>query len=118
MSFEIRFLIGLAMTVAVETTVLFVFIRVFWKINSPALSGPRCIFAGMFASCATMPYLWFILPAFVKPYIVMIVAGELCVTVAEAVFYYFVLNISMKRAIVLSVAANGASIVAGLAVLR
>ena len=118
MAYEIQFLINLAITVAVETTVIFVIIRSFWKIGSSVVSNPRCIFAGIFASFATIPYLWFILPAIVKPYIVLVVSGEIGIAVVEAVFYYYILNVSAKRAGVLSAAANGASIVVGLAVFK
>jgi hypothetical protein len=111
MTYELRFLLALAVTVVIETAVIFILLRALFKLRSSTLSNARILFAGIFASFATLPYLWFVLPALVKPYWVQVSAGEAGVFAVEAVFYYFVLNVSAKRAAVLSVIANIASIV-------
>jgi hypothetical protein len=118
MTYEIRFLIALAITVATETTVIFILIRPLWKIAASGLSTLRCLFAGIFASFATLPYLWFVLPAIVKPYQLQVVTGEVGVFVIEAIFYYYVLNLSIRRSAILSFAANAASIVVGIFIFR
>lgn len=118
MTYEIRFLIALAITVVTETTVIFILIRALWKITESGLSTARCLFAGIFASFATLPYLWFVLPAIVKPYQIQVVTGEIGVFVIEAVFYYYVLNLSLRRSALLSFAANAVSIIVGMIIFR
>ncbi|HUI91622.1 MAG TPA: hypothetical protein VLX68_05165 [Chitinivibrionales bacterium] len=118
MSYELRFLLALAVTVVTETAVIFILIRALWKSGASSLSNARILFAGIFASSATLPYLWFILPALVKPYIVQVVTGEIGVVMVEAAFYYFTLNVSAKKAGILSLVANAASIVIGLVIFR
>jgi hypothetical protein len=118
MDYEIRFLIALAITVVTETTVIFVVIRALWKIAASNLSTARCLFSGIFASFATLPYLWFVLPALVKQYQVQVVTGETGVFVIEAIFYYYVLNLSIRRSAILSFAANAVSMIVGMLVFR
>jgi hypothetical protein len=118
MTYEIRFLIDLAITVVTETTVIFILIRALWKIAASGLSTARCLFAGIFASSATLPYLWFVLPAIVKPYQVQVVTGEIGVFVIEALFYYYVLNLSIRRSAILSFVANTVSIIIGICIFR
>jgi hypothetical protein len=116
-SLEARFLISLLVTVAVETAVITCCIRLFFKITSLQLPLRRCLFAGFFASFATLPYLWFVLPVFVHPYPLLVTTGELGVFILEAVAYIFLLDLPFRRTVVLSFAANLASIVVGLLVL-
>ena len=115
-SFELRFLISLAITVAVETAVIMCCIRFWFKISSLQLPVGRCVFAGFFASFATLPYLWFVLPAFVHPYPLQVSAGEAGVFVIEAVAYLFLLNLPFRKTALLSFLANLASIIVGLVV--
>jgi hypothetical protein len=116
-SIEARFLISLIITVAVETTVIICCIRFLFKITSLQLPLRRCLFAGFFASFATLPYLWFVLPAFVHPYPLLVTAGELGVFTVEAVAYIFLLDLPFRKTAVLSFTANLASIFVGLLVL-
>lgn len=118
MTYEIRFLVALAITVIAETTVIFILIRALWKIAASNLSTLRCLFAGIFASFATLPYLWFVLPAIVKPYQLQVATGEIGVFVIEALFYYYLLNLSIRRSAILSFVANAVSIIIGLWVFR
>jgi hypothetical protein len=112
--FEVRFLISLAITVVVETAVIMCCIRFLFKIPSLQLSLRRCLFAGFFASFATLPYLWFVLPAFVHPYPLQVTAGEFGVFIIEAVAYQFLLNLPFRKTVILSFLANLASIIVGL----
>jgi hypothetical protein len=115
-SFELRFLISLVITVAVETAVIIGCIRFLFKIPSLQLPLRRCLFAGFFASFATLPYLWFVLPAFVHPYPLQVTAGEAGVFIIEAVAYLFLLNLPFRKTAILSFLANLASIIVGLIV--
>ena len=116
-SIEARFLISLLVTVVVETAVLICYIRFIFKIASLQLPLRRCLFAGFFASFATLPYLWFVLPAFVHSYPLLVTTGELGVFVVEAVAYIFLLGLPFRKTAVLSFTANLASIIVGLLVL-
>jgi hypothetical protein len=113
-SFDVRFLVSLAITVVVETCVIVCCIRLIFKITALQLPLRRCLFAGFFASFATLPYLWFVLPAFVHSYTVQVTAGESGVFVIEAVAYLFLLDLPLRRTVVLSFLANLASIIVGL----
>jgi hypothetical protein len=118
MMYEIRFLVALAITVVTETTVIFILIRALWKISAAGLSTLRCLFAGIFASFATLPYLWFVLPAIVKPYQAQVVTGETGVFIIEALAYYYLLNLSIRRSVFMSLIANFVSIIIGICIFR
>jgi hypothetical protein len=115
--FELRFVISLVITVITETAVLVCCIRFFFKIGLEKLSTHRCLFAGFFASFATLPYLWFVLPAFIHSYLIEVVIGEAGVYLLEAVAYVYLLNMPFNKSFLLSVLANTASIIVGLLVL-
>jgi hypothetical protein len=112
--YEIQFLEAWASTVAIETVVLFLIIRLWFKIQRVALSDALLLFAGIFCSSATLPYLWFVLPRFLKSYTLLAVVGELLIFLAEAVFYYFVLKIGVRRSLLVSLVCNLASVAGGL----
>jgi hypothetical protein len=113
-SFELRFLISLLITVVVETSVILCCIRFWFKITSSQLPLHRCLFAGFFASFATLPYLWFVLPAFVHSYPLQVISGEIGVFVIEAVAYLFLLDLPLRKTVALSFLANLASVIVGL----
>jgi hypothetical protein len=111
-SYEIRFLFALFSTVLVEEAVALVCRRVSPKSFGDTRYGK---FFGVvaLASALTLPYLWFVLPAFVHSRLVYVVAGELAVFLAEAALYRFLLPVSRRTALALSFAANLASYLAG-----
>jgi hypothetical protein len=113
-SFDVRFLVSLAITVVVETCVIVSCIRLIFKITALQLPLRRCLFAGFFASFATLPYLWFVIPAFVHSYPVQVMAGESGVFVIEAAAYMFLLDLPLRRTVALSFLANLASVIVGL----
>ena len=113
---SIVFLKALALTDAVETVGLFLIIRLWFKIPRPVLSNALLLFAGIYCSATTLPYLWFIVPHLLPrcSYSVFLIVGESLVFLAEAVFYYFVLRIGVVRSLIVSLVCNAASLVAGL----
>lgn len=114
MTYEVDFLIALATTITIEISVLFVMLRVVLRIPQSIVQNDRVIFSGIFASFATLPYLWFILPVLIQERIAFIMIGEVTVTLFEAIFYCFVLNLSFKRAFSVSVICNLVSFISGL----
>jgi len=118
MGYERLFLFSICFTIAVETAVLFLMVRKIYGIDAKKIPGALLFFSGFFASFATLPYLWFLLPAFLKDYWLLVVAGEAGVFLIEAAFYKFTLGIDAKKAIAISAACNAASFFLGLAVVR
>jgi hypothetical protein len=112
--YEIQFLEAWLSTVAIETLVLCLVVRLWFKIQNRVLSNALLFFAGLFCSSATLPYLWFVLPRFLRPYTLLAVGGELLIVLTEAVFYYFVLKLGVRRSLLVSLVCNVASILGGL----
>ncbi len=115
--YEIQFLMALVSTVAIETLVLFLLVRLWFKIPSRVLSNALLLFAGLFCSAATLPYLWFVLPRFLKSYTLLAVVGEVLILLVEAVFYYFVLKLGLRRSLLVSFVCNLASVMSGLLIM-
>jgi hypothetical protein len=113
MAYEIKFLLSLLLTLCIETPVLWIILRVFYKYNKDALPSPMIIFAGFIVSFATLPYVWFIFPFFIRTYLVYMIASECFAFLLESVFYVFILKVSIKRACVLSFLCNAVSFLAG-----
>jgi hypothetical protein len=52
---------------AIETVGLFLIIRLCFKTPRPVLSDSLLLFAGIYCSATTLPYLWFVLPGLLFP---------------------------------------------------
>jgi hypothetical protein len=114
MAYEVKFLVYLGMTICIETAVLYAALRFVYRYGKEALSVRTILFAGIIASFATLPYVWFIVPYFARTYVVFVIAGEGFALIAECVFYCFILRVARIRAFVLSLLCNAASFSAGL----
>ncbi|MDK2830857.1 MAG: hypothetical protein PWQ75_609 [Methanolobus sp.] len=114
MIYEYLFLFSLFLTIIIETSVLFLLIRFYFKIDD--LSNSLLLFAGIFSSFSTIPYLWFLLPQFIDSYQDLALIGEISVFLVEAVIYYFVLKVTVQRALILSFTCNLVSFIVGLMV--
>lgn len=116
MEYEVLFSRALILTILIETIILFIFIKYLFKISKEKIPNSKLIFAGIFASSLTLPYLWFILPYVINDRIYFIIFGELAVFLAESLFYKFYLNISFKKSLILSFICNLVSFGLGLVV--
>ena len=112
--YEIDFLLALVVTILVETIVLFILARKVFKIGTKEVDTPKLIFTGIIASFATLPYLWFVLPAFIFDRITFIILGEGIVFLIEAAIYYFFLTHKVGQALALSLVCNITSVIVGL----
>ena len=112
--YESRFLLALLISVTIETLVLFVMVRIVFKEDKTKFPAALLLFAGILATCATLPYLWFIFPLFLRTKILFVGGGELAVTLVESVIYVFVLRIRFARAVIISIACNASSFLLGL----
>jgi len=117
MLYEYRFLLSLVITVITETVVLDILISIIWEKDYPHISHWRIIFTGVFCSFATLPYVWFVLPVWVKRYWTLTVVAETSVVLVEWLLYGFLLSISKKRALTVSAACNVASYLVGLLII-
>ena len=118
MPMETLFLKALLTTVLTETAALLCVARLLRKKSFTALSTPRLLAAGFFASFATLPYLWFVAPSFIGSYTMLTLVGETGVALLEGLFYYFFLNLRPFPALALSIVCNLVSIVVGLLFFR
>jgi hypothetical protein len=108
-AYETRFLMALVMTIFIEVIVLLLFIRVFYKLEDRGY--PEIIITGILASMITLPYIWFVLPVYIKYHVS---GGELSAIIAEAGIYYWFLKLKFSRALLVSAAANIISFISGL----
>ena len=112
--YEYEFLFSLIFTISIETVVLFYLIRFYFKMDKSQLSNPLLIFSGIICSMATLPYLWFIFPVFLKSRTMFMLIGEIYVALVEAVILSFLLRLEAKKALIASVACNVISFIFGL----
>ncbi len=116
-SYESQFLFSLLLTIAIETAVLFALVRHFFKIGRKKLPSSLLLFAGIIASSATLPYVWFVLPAFAASHSAFVFAAEFFAIAAESAAYFFILKIDFNKALAISFACNAASFLLGVALL-
>ncbi len=108
---ETMFLISLLLTLSIEVPILFIFIRYIFKKNKIPIK--KVIISGFIASALTLPYLWFILPPFIKSTYYLLI-GESLVIAAETLIYFYLLDLDLKRSFVISLVANIVSFLIGL----
>ena len=114
MDYTLEFLKALALTLTMEVPVLFVGVRFVFKLGANKIMNSTLFFAGILASLCTLPYLWFVLPQFISDYALFLAVGELSVFLVEAALYFFILHVSLKRALFLSFICNLISFLLGL----
>jgi hypothetical protein len=114
MLYETRFLLSLLLTLIIEVPIIILLIRHVFKIKK--LSLPKIIFVGIIASALTLPYLWFVFSLFIKSNYILYV-GELLVFLFESFIYIGLLNIGIKRSLIISLVANLVSFSLGLLII-
>lgn len=114
-SYEMKFLSALAVTVTVEaaTVLLLLSLKPFFR-EGKRISWKCGMVAGTVPSFATLPYLWFVLPAFIGTYHVRIVSGEIGIVISEMVMIHFLTGLKWWKSLTVSAVANALSIIAGL----
>ncbi|KGK98892.1 hypothetical protein LI82_06270 [Methanococcoides methylutens] len=114
MIYEYHFLLALLVTVMIEVTMLFTTARYLFKINRTSIPDSLLLFTGTFCSFSTLPYLWFVLPMFIRTYSYLVAIGEVSVVLVEAVIYFFVLKVRIEKALFMSFICNLASFLIGI----
>lgn len=112
--YETLFMFALALTILVESAVAIFVIFYFFKIkNIPLL---KIMLAVIVASGLTMPYVWFIFPAYFV-WVPSVLIGEAFAILVETPIYSKLLDIKLNKAALLSLAANIASFIFGILVM-
>ena len=89
----------------VETTILFFLIRYVFK--DKKIPSSRLLFAGIFATYATNPYVNFVFPRLMAwPLNTAVLSSEVFVFFVEALFYRLFLGVDWKVAFALSLICN------------
>jgi len=118
MLYEYEFLISLAFTLIIEITTLFIIIKYFCKDEGAKISNSLLFFTGFLSSFATLPYLWFIIPLFIKTRIEYILFGESFVIFLETFIIFFLLRVNLKKSFYISFICNISSFLIGLILLN
>lgn len=111
-----QFFTALVFTDAVELAVLFLMLRIVFRATKEMIDTKSIIFSGLFASCATLPYVWFVFFPLIQHQsrTLAMVISETTVVVIEGIFYFFMLKLSPKKAFLCSLVCNMVSFVGGL----
>lgn len=114
MQYQIDFLQALGFTIFIETVVLFLITQ--WFDKAIAIKWYLVLLAGIIASMATLPYLWFIAPIFISSKAYYHVFCESFAFAAESLILFAVLKIKFIKALAYSFLCNGVSYTIGLIV--
>ena len=112
MVYEIHFLKALLLTIFIETVVLFLLFKVFYK--TLKINNWLLLLTGILTSFSTLPYLWFILPLFIKTKTLYVLTSETSAVLIESVIIWALLRINYTKALVVSIACNMSSFLIGL----
>jgi hypothetical protein len=94
---------ALLLTLVLETAVLFIALKLLEKDRYYPASS--ILFSGIFASFATLPYVWFVIPMWIHSKYALYV-GEAGAVVVEALFYWQFLRLDIKKALLISTCCN------------
>lgn len=101
MFYEIQFLIALGLTTVLEVFAVVLLRYFFFR----KIGLGKTVFVTVIASILTLPYLWFIFPAFLSD-LSYEIFGELFVFVVELFLYFILLDLKFFQAVILSLVAN------------
>ena len=111
--YEYDFLRALLLTVLIETSLMFLVIRFVYRIPRSSLPTRIVLIGGVLCSCVTLPYIWFVFPAFIRHFRAYMLVVEAFAITAETAIMFFLLQLSLKRSFWLSVICNGCSFLVG-----
>ena len=107
-----RFISSLVFTCAIETATLWVLMRYVFK--NIRVSWWKILFAGVFASFATITYVWFVFPVMATwPRGLPTAWSEPFAFLVEALFYKMFFDMKWKHALAASLICNVVSFVLG-----
>lgn len=116
MHYEISFLKSLAVTIFIETLLLWMLTRTCVRGKSVPLF--MVITTGFFASFATLPYLWFLLPLVLQQRIWYVIVAESLAVVFESFIFFGFLKINLYKCFLFSLICNISSFLTGLLIMK
>ncbi len=114
MQYEQKFLFSLLLTLIVEIPIAVSFVK--FLSNHKGIKISKIVFTGLMASALTLPYFWFVLPAYISSRNLYIFLGEVLIIFIEAIVYNQLLKLKLSEAFVVSVVSNVASTFLGLVI--
>lgn len=107
-----NFLTALLFTILIETIILFVLFKT--KYKKLQIQHKLLLLTGFVTSFSTLPYVWFVFPAFIQSRFPYILFSECFAIVIESILIYKLLKIDFKKAMLISVICNIISFSIGL----
>ncbi len=111
MHYELSFLRSLVLSIFIETLLLLIIIKNFFKKLN--IKTWIVILAGITATFATLPYLWFIIPLFIKTKIAYIIISESLAILLESFILFGMLRIKYRIALIFATICNLISFLIG-----
>lgn len=108
------FLQCLILTVVIETPVLWLIIRKLFNHSEQDVATRHIVAAGITASSATYPYLWYVAPAFAASELEANLIGEPLVILAETFILWSTLRLSVFQSFQASLICNFVTILFGI----
>jgi len=105
MIFETQFILALVTTWVLEIPILILLLRFVFRNTSHPIA--QIIGVGILCTALTLPYLWFVLPAYLDAYYIPV--GEFLIVLVEALVLNQVLKLDQKTALICSLVMNSAS---------
>lgn len=109
-----NFFKALLFTIFIETLILFLLFKTRYK--SLQIQNALLLVTGIIVSFATLPYVWFVFPAFLPSRVPYIAVSECFAILAESFLIYKLLKIDYKKAFLVSLICNIISFSIGLAI--
>ncbi|MBU1108263.1 MAG: hypothetical protein KKB51_16440 [Candidatus Riflebacteria bacterium] len=107
--FEHAFLVALGRSILIELPVLWIGLRTLGKVSSERISSPQIIATGFLATVATIPYLWFIAPLFIRMSGLPLLGIEGAIVLGEGAIYRLVFSCDWRLCLGISAVANALS---------
>lgn len=98
-------------TILIETIFLLLLVKIIFKKWLPKAQVFDIIFTGIISSSLTIPYLWFIYPVYFSGNLFV---GEILVVLVESLVIAKLLNLNIKRSLLVSFVCNLISFLFGL----
>lgn len=107
-----HFLLALLVTIFIETLILFLLFKTrYKKLN---ITNRLLLITGFITSFSTLPYVWFVFPAFIASRFPYIAFSECFAIIIESAIIYKLLKVDYKKALLASVICNVISFLIGL----
>lgn len=105
---EYRFLFSLFISLLIEVPILLWLLK-----NEKRFGFTNRVLLGSIATITTIPFVWFVFPAFISSWLISLILAELFVFGIEALFYKLVFRITFKKASIVSIICNVSSLIGG-----